>query len=90
MQAKNKIINSRTCIYSNKQYPKDQLLRIVKRGNKLEIDLKQNQSGRGYYIHVTPEIFKDNKLSLIISKRTRCTISSQFIEELQKYENIEK
>ncbi|MCQ2956414.1 MAG: YlxR family protein [Mycoplasmoidaceae bacterium] len=46
MSRKNKGL--RTCLYSNKHFDRQELIRLVKVNNKLVIDKKQNMPGRGY------------------------------------------
>ena len=38
----------RTCLYTNKQYPRQDLIRLVKVNGKLTIDLNKTKPGRGY------------------------------------------
>lgn len=83
MQTKNKVQSVRTCLYSNKEYPKQELIRFVKVKNKLVIDKEQNMLGRGYYLKITEQVLKDPKLIQILSKRTRTNVTEELIKDLQ-------
>lgn len=74
----------RTCLYTNKQYDKKELIRLVKENDKLVIDHKQNKLGRGYWLKLTKQMFDDPKLMMILSKRTKSSIDEKLITELRK------
>ena len=82
-----KIKGLRTCLYCNKQFPRQELIRLVKVNNKLVIDLKQNLPGRGYWIKPTDQALQDPKLAFILSKRTKCSVSEDLIKELKNETN---
>ncbi len=81
MSRKNKGL--RTCLYSNKHFDRHELIRFVKINNKLVIDTKQNMPGRGYWLKPTTQALQDPKLTLILSKRTRCSASDDLIKDLK-------
>ncbi len=72
----------RTCLYSNKHYDRQELIRFVKVNNKLVIDTQQNKPGRGYWLKPTDQALNDPKLALILSKRTKCSVSEDLIKDL--------
>lgn len=76
--------NQRTCLYSNKQFNKDQLIRLVKQNGKLVVDIKKNMLGRGYWIRLTKECLSDPKLITILSKRTKSSVDQKLIETLKE------
>lgn len=84
MSRKNKGL--RTCLYSNKHYERQELIRLVKVGNKLVIDDKQNKPGRGYWLKITDQLLTDPKLLTILSKKTHCSVDENILKELTKYE----
>lgn len=81
MSRKNKGL--RTCLYCNKQFARQELVRLVKVNSKLVIDKKQNMPGRGYWIKPTDKALQDPKLTFILSKRTKCSVSEDLVKELQ-------
>lgn len=81
---KNKIQSVRTCLYSNKKYPKEELIRFVKVNNKLVIDKQHKMLGRGYYLKITPQVLKDPKLIQVLSKRTHTKVTEELIKDLTK------
>lgn len=88
MSRKNKGL--RTCLLCNKQFARQELVRLVKVNNTLVIDKDQNLPGRGYWIKLTDQSIKDPHLTSILSKRTKCSVDSDFIKELQQYEKTRK
>lgn len=87
MKVKNKIVSYRTCLYCNKQYNKEQLVRFVKFNGSLIIDKEKTMPGRGYWLYVSSQALKDPKLIQILSKRTKCSINANIVKELTQYEN---
>jgi len=75
----------RTCLYTNKQFDRQELTRLVKINNKLVVDAKGNMLGRGYWLKVTESALADPKLLQILSKRTHCSLDEEFLKELKKY-----
>lgn len=84
MSRKNKGL--RTCLYSNKQFARQELVRLVKVNNTLVIDKNKNLPGRGYWIKLTTQSIKDPRLTSILSKRTKCSVDDDLIKELEQYE----
>lgn len=74
----------RTCLYTNKQYDKKELIRLVKENNKLVVDHLQNKLGRGYWIKLSPEMINDPKLMVLLSKRTKGSVDQKLIDELKQ------
>ena len=83
MQTKNNQ-SIRTCLYCNKQFNKQDLIRLVKVNNKLVIDLKHNMSGRGYYLKLTDQALKDPRLLSILSKKTRTSINNELLNQFKQ------
>lgn len=82
MLRKNKSL--RTCLYSNKQFDRQELIRLVKVGNNLVIDKTKKMPGRGYWLKINDQALNDPKLINILSKKTRCSVSTEFLEDLKK------
>ena len=73
----------RTCLYTNKQYPRQELIRLVKVNGKLTIDLNKNMQGRGYYLKLSDQTLNDKKLVTILSKRTKSSVDEDLIGQLK-------
>lgn len=84
MSRKNK--GFRTCLYCNKQFARQELIRFVKVNNKLILDKKQNMPGRGYWLKPTSQALSDPKLFNILSKRTKCSVDPDILKEIHIYE----
>lgn len=76
--------NIRTCLYSNKQYEKNCLVRLVKKDGQLIVDQKQNLLGRGYWLKLSEQALNDPKLITILSKRTKSSVNQDLINQLRK------
>lgn len=74
----------RTCLYSNKQYERKDLVRLVKKDDKLIVDQKQNLLGRGYWLKLSKQALDDPKLITILSKRTKSSVNEDLINELRR------
>ena len=74
----------RTCLYSNKQYERKDLVRLVRKNDQLIIDHKQNLLGRGYWLRLSKQALDDPKLITILSKRTKSSVNQDLINELRK------
>lgn len=72
----------RTCLYSNKHFDRQELIRLVKVDNELVIDRKQDMQGRGFWLKPTSQALNDPKLAVILSKRTKCSVSENLLKEL--------
>ncbi len=74
---------TRLDILSRKAYPLTELIRLSKKDGVLTVDIKQNQKGRGIYIH------KDSKTVEIVFKkgllrRYSKDIQDSLFEEMKK------
>lgn len=82
---KNKPISFRTCLITNKQNYKANLIRLVKNANQLEIDLNQNMKQRGFYISKDKKILQQPNFINILEKRTKAKVTSKLIEDLNTF-----
>lgn len=73
----------RTCLYTNKQFDRQELTRLVIVNGKLTVDHSKKMPGRGYWLKVTQETLNDPKLITILTKRTKSYIDPNFIEDLK-------
>lgn len=83
MSRKNKGL--RTCLYSNKHFERQEMIRFVKIDKNLIIDANQTLPGRGYWLKPTDQAMNDAKLIQILSKRTKCSVKPELIEEIRRY-----
>ena len=81
---KNKRIPLRTCVVTKEQFPKQELLRIVrdKEGN-VTVDETGRANGRGAYIKKDLEVLDKAKKSKIIEQKLECTIDDSIYEEIK-------
>jgi hypothetical protein len=81
---KNKRIPLRTCVVTKEQFPKQELLRIVrdKEGN-VSVDETGKANGRGAYIKRDLEVLDKAKKSKILEKKLECTIEDSLYDEIK-------
>ena len=81
---KNKRIPLRTCVVTEEQFPKQELLRIVrdKEGN-VTVDETGRANGRGAYIKKDLEVLDKAKKSKILEKKLECSIDDSIYEEIK-------
>ncbi len=81
---KNKRIPLRTCVVTKEQFPKQELLRIVrdKEGN-VTVDETGRANGRGAYIKKDLEVLDKAKKSKILEQKLECTIDDSIYEEIK-------
>jgi len=82
---KNRRIPLRTCVVTKEQFPKQELLRIVrdKEGN-VTVDETGRANGRGAYIKKDIEVLEKAKKTKILEKKLECTIDENIYEEIKK------
>lgn len=86
---KNKRIPLRTCVVTKEQFPKQELLRIVKdKEGNVSVDLTGKLNGRGAYIKKDVEVLEKARKSKILEKRLECEIEDSVYDEIK--EIIEK
>jgi predicted RNA-binding protein YlxR (DUF448 family) len=81
---KNRRIPLRTCVVTKEQFPKQELLRIVrdKEGN-VTVDETGRANGRGAYIKKDIEVLEKAKKTKILEKKLECTIDENIYEEIK-------
>ena len=81
---KNRRIPLRTCVVTKEQFPKQELLRIVrdKEGN-VTVDETGKANGRGAYIKKDLEVLEQAKKTKILDKKLECTIEDSLYEEIK-------
>jgi predicted RNA-binding protein YlxR (DUF448 family) len=81
---KNRRIPLRTCVVTKEQFPKQELLRIVrdKEGN-VTVDETGRANGRGAYIKKDIEVLEKAKKTKVLDKKLECTIDENIYEEIK-------
>lgn len=80
---KQKKIPMRTCIVTHEQYPKKELIRVVKTPEgKVLVDETGKQNGRGAYLKKDKEIIEKARTSKILERHLEISIEDQIYDEL--------
>lgn len=81
---KNRRIPLRTCVVTKEQFPKQELLRIVrdKEGN-VTVDETGKANGRGAYIKKDLEVLEKAKKTKILERKLECNIEESLYEEIK-------
>ena len=81
---KNRRIPLRTCVVTKEQFPKQELLRIVKdKEGNVSVDLTGKLNGRGAYIKKDLEVLEKAKKTKVIENKLECTIEDNIYEEIK-------
>lgn len=85
---KQRKIPMRSCVVTKEQYPKQELIRIVRVDeNTVKVDLTGKSNGRGAYIKKDINVLEQAKKSNILSKRLEIEIPNSIYEELEEIIN---
>ncbi len=77
-----KKIPLRTCICCRQQKDKRELVRIVKFGDKISVDLTGKANGRGAYVCNDLECVKKLKKQKMLSKAFSCQVNDEVYDEI--------
>lgn len=77
-----KKIPMRTCIACRSVKPKKELVRIVKNGDDISLDLTGRKNGRGAYICNSPECFQKLKKGKLLNRTFSCQVSDGVYDAL--------
>ena len=81
---KNKRIPLRTCVVTKEQFPKQELLRIVRtKEGEVLVDETGKVNGRGAYIKKDLEVLNKAKKTKILEQKLECTIDDSIYEEIK-------
>jgi len=81
---KNRRIPLRTCVVTKEQFPKQELLRIVKdKEGNVSVDLTGKLNGRGAYIKKDLEVLEKAKKTKVLENKLECTIEDNIYEEIK-------
>ena len=78
-----KYIPLRRCIGCNEKKEKDKLIRIVKNGNSIELDLSGKKDGRGAYICKNEECLNKAIKNKRLSRSLKEEISQELYEKIR-------
>lgn len=81
---KQRKIPMRTCVVTHEQFPKKELLRVVrdKEGN-VTVDVTGKANGRGAYIKKDLEVLNQAIKTKILEKKLECVIEDKIYEEIK-------
>lgn len=81
---KQRKIPMRTCVVTHEQFPKKELLRVVrdKEGN-VTVDVTGKANGRGAYIKKDLEVLDKAIKTKILEKKLECVIEDKIYEEIK-------
>ncbi len=81
---KQRKIPMRTCVVTHEQFPKKELLRVVrdKEGN-VTVDITGKANGRGAYIKKDLEVLDKAIKTKILEKKLECVIEDKIYEEIK-------
>lgn len=81
---KNRRIPLRTCVVTKEQFPKQELLRIVKdKEGNVSVDLTGKINGRGAYIKKDLKVLEKAKKTKVLENKLECTIEDNIYEEIK-------
>ena len=73
----------RTCVVTNEQHPKKELVRIVKnKEGVVSIDLVGKAPGRGAYHNFKKEVILKAKKSKVLDRKLEVTVPDEIYDEL--------
>lgn len=73
----------RTCVVTNEQHPKKELVRIVKnKEGVVSIDLVGKAPGRGAYLNLKKEVILKAKKSKALDRKLEVTVPDEIYDEL--------
>ncbi len=86
---KNRRIPLRTCVVTREQFPKNELLRVVRdnEGN-VSVDETGRMNGRGAYLKKDIEVLEKARKTKILENRLECKIEDSVYDKIK--EIIEK
>ncbi len=74
----------RMCIVCRKLKPKQELIRLVKVGDKVVVDEKQKMQGRGVWISKDFEIIQRLKKTRALNRAFKCEVGVEVYDQVEK------
>lgn len=78
-----KKVPMRTCIACRTSKPKRELMRIVKFGDEIKLDVTGKQNGRGAYICADKECLTKLKKQKLLNRAFECNVPDAVYEALE-------
>jgi len=72
------------CIVCRKLKPKQELIRLVKVGDKVVVDEKQKMQGRGVWISKDFEIIQRLKKTRALNRAFKCEVGVEVYDQVEK------
>ena len=81
---KTKKTPERMCSICRSRYPKRELLRLLKTGDGLVVDVSGKQNGRGAYICASPECLNKLRRTKILKKMFNTEVDDRLISDISE------
>ena len=78
----NKKIPMRTCIACRSEKPKKELIRVVKFGDEISLDLTGKANGRGAYVCNDKDCIEKLKKGRLLNKTFSCHVSEETYDKI--------
>ncbi len=72
----------RTCIVCRQPFDKRELVRIVKNGEEISVDLTGKKNGRGAYICTNPDCLAKLKKQKTLNRAFKCEVSDAVYDSI--------
>ncbi len=79
-----KKIPMRTCIACRSEKPKRELIRVVKSGDEIKLDLTGKANGRGAYVCNDKECIAKLKKSKMLNRAFSCEVSEETYDSIME------
>lgn len=76
-------IPMRTCVVTREQYPKSELLRIVRQDGHILVDPTGKQNGKGAYLKKDIEVLELAKKKKVLDRALECPVEESVYEEIR-------
>ncbi len=77
-----KKVPMRTCIACRQPFGKKELVRIVKSGDEIFLDVTGKANGRGAYVCTNPECVKKLKKNKLLNKAFSCNVEDAVYDKI--------
>ena len=74
----------RTCIVCRNAFDKRDLIRIVKSGDEISVDLTGKKNGRGAYICKSPECLENLKKKKALNRAFECEVPNEVYDAIKE------
>ena len=74
----------RTCIACKQSKPKKELMRVVKFGDEIKLDLTGKQNGRGAYVCMDKACVEKLKKQKMLNRAFACEVSAEVYDKIME------